>query len=44
MNTAPDQDFLDLAINTAYITLRNFPNHSEFIYLLLSAVDEASYE
>jgi hypothetical protein len=44
MNTAPDQHFLDLAINCAYITLKNFPNHSEFIYLLLSAVDEGSYE
>jgi hypothetical protein len=44
MNTAPDQHFLDLAINAAYITLRKFPNHSEFIYLLLSAVDEGLYE
>lgn len=44
MNIAPDQHFLATAINTAYITLQNFPNHSEFIYLLLSAVDEGSYE
>ena len=44
MNTAPDQDFLYLCIDAGYVTLKSYPNHTEFVYLLLSAVDEDSYE
>lgn len=40
MNYAPDQTFLDLAINAGYQTLESFPDHAEFVYLLLSLVDD----
>jgi len=42
MNYAPDQSFLDLAINAGYQTLETFPDHAEFIYLLLSLVNDES--
>lgn len=44
MSTAPDQDFLYLCIDAGYKTLNSYPDHAEFIYLLLSVIDEVSYE
>ena len=44
MNTAPDQHFLATAINCAYQTVKSFPDFAEFLYLMLSAVDEDLYE
>ena len=40
MNYAPDQSFLDTAINAGYQTLETFPDHAEFVYLLLSLINE----
>jgi len=39
---APDQDYLDVAINSSYITMEVYPNHILFAYELLSRIDEES--
>ena len=37
---APDQDFLDTAINAHYQTMEVYPNKILFTYELLSSIDE----
>ena len=37
---APDQDYLDVAINASYQTMEVYPNHILFTYELLSRIDE----
>ena len=37
---APDQDYLDVAINASYQTLEMYPNHILLTYELLSRIDE----
>ena len=37
---APDQGYLDTAINSSYITMEVYPNHILFTYELLSRIDE----
>ena len=37
---APDQDYLDVAINASYQTLEMYPSHILFTYELLSRIDE----
>ena len=39
---APDQDYLDVAINASYQTMEVYPNHILFTYELLSRIDEES--
>jgi hypothetical protein len=40
---APDQSFLDTAINCGYLTWSKYPDHAEFMYLLLSRINEDDY-
>lgn len=41
---APDQHFLITAINSGYLVLEYNPTHAEFVYLMLSRIDEDSYD
>lgn len=41
---SPDQDYLDLCINCSYQTVTHYPTFVEFVYALLSRIDEESYE
>jgi hypothetical protein len=41
---APDQNFLYSMIDAGFQTMKVYPNHSSFVYLMLSRIDEESYE
>ena len=41
---APDQNFLYCAISGGYQTMKVYPDHLLFVYLLLERINEEEYE